>query len=1235
VVANFGVDAPLHQQLIADAGHNPGAFQVVGDFAAGQQLVFYITTTFNNQTFLSTSDHAHIVPDGPDAWNIGWEDLNDFDYDDVVTRICYESPGTTGCARMAELSFGPVSVGPYVSSPYVAYQAEPVNTATGNYTTQATDLQYPGRGLPFAFSRTYNSLSTVSGNLGLGWTASTAAHLEFPAGGVSYLAGSGARSTYVPDGAGGYLRPPGQRAVLSSAGGGYDLVEPNQIRSHFDASGVLQSESDRNGNVISFAYASGRLSQVTDTVGRAILLAYLPDGHLSGVSGPQGLSVAYTYDPAGRLETVQDVRGFVTTYGYDANGRLATITDPNNHVLVTNTYGPDGRVIEQVDARGNHTTFAWDAATETSTMTDARTGQWVDDYAGGILVSQRDPLGNLTKHGFNEQLMASALTDARGYEIDSIYDGAGNLTTRVFSSPLFAVERYTYNATNDLLTAQDRNNNTTTRTYDAAGNLKTVTGPPPVSPLTTYDYDPAGTGLLFSVVDPRGKMTTFGYDAQANRTSSVTPLGFRTTTTYDAAGRMLTRVDPRGNVTGADPAQYTTTFTYDGAGNVLTVTDPLSHTTTTTYDPAGNRLTVRDANLHSTTYGYNEANGLTSVTDPRLKVTSYTYDVVGNQITRSDANTHTTTYAYDLAKRRTSETRPLSRVWTYQYDPNGNRIQTIDAIGNSTPQTGDGTTTRTYDNYNRPSGVTYSDGTPAVTFTYDGVGNRTQMTDGVTTTSTYDTLNRLTRIVRSGLSQIDYTYDPAGNVLTRTPSGGTAVTYTYDDDGRMATEVAAGLTTTYAYDAAGNATSTTLPSGNGYVELRTYDRAGRLTEVKNQKVAAVLSKSTYTLDPVGNRSTIVSTTGTTTLTYDADDRLTQACYTVACTGVDNFRRYTYDDVGNRLTEVSGSGTTTYTYDVLDQLIGSSGVGGNVTYTFNLDGNQTAAGTQTFTYDLANRLKTMTAGSTTTTYTYDGDGRRVQASTGSAANKNTKFVWDVNRPLPELLRELDGNNALQREYQYGLDLVSMKSGSSTYYFHHDGLGSVANLTSSTGVAQWTYEYHPYGVARTTTKNNNQAPTNLVQFAGQYLDPAGLYHLRARQYAPSTGRFLTVDPLGCPVGRSYVAAYSYGGDNPVSRVDPSGLESKSTGWRLPSLEEISKAIGDAWNVRIFGCKAGQLGLGLGLFLGGAALEVSSGLLEFSTAGAATPVSAAGIVSGFGDITIGGIYVREACRSESPIP
>lgn len=1241
IVSDFGIDQPTHSQLIADAAHSPGAYNVVGTFTAGTQLVFYISNPYGcSPTCLSTGDHAHIVPDGTEAWNIGWEDWTDFDYDDAITRICYQRAGLTGCPRDADGTFG---LGPLPShvrgeAQYVAYRVEPVNTATGNYTNEVTDLRLPGRGLAVEFRRTYNSLSTAVGTLGLGWTHTFAAHLELLGGGaVAYISGDGARSVFVPDGGGGFLRPPGQLAVLSSAGGGFDLLTPEQIRYHFDASGVLQTITDRNGNIIGSTYVSGRLTQVTDTVGRAITLAYDPNGRLSGLAGA-GLTVGFTYDASGRLETVTDVRGFTTRYTYDANGRLATIIDANNHRLVLNTYGADGRVSEQVDARGNHTTFAWNATSETSTMTDARGGTWIDRYAGGILLSSTDPLGNVVRYGFNADLQASAVIDGRGYEIDSVFDAAGNLTTRVFFAPINQVERYTYDAQNNLLTSQDRNNRTTAMTYDAAGNLRTVTGPAPLSPLTTYNYDPAGTGLLFSLVDPRGKTTTFGYDSQANRNRTTTPLGFSTTTTYDPAGRMLTRVDPRGNVQGADPAQYTTTFTVDGAGNLLTVTDPLNQTTSYGYDPAGNRTVVTDALNHTTSYGYDAANELTSVTDPRLKVTAYTYDAVGNLATRTDALLHTTTYGYDFAGRLTSETRPLNRLWTYEYDANGNRTKIVDAIGNSTPQTTDGTTVFTYDNLDRLTGIAYN-GTSSASFGYDGNGNRTSMFDNGTPTSyTYDEMNRMTRALRSTTLEIDYTYDPAGNVLTRTPLGGSAVSYTYDDDGRMATMTAGGQTTSYAYDAAGNLLVATLPAGNGYVETRTYDRAGRRTEVKNTKGATTLSKATYTLDPVGNPTTIVSTTGTTTLTYDELDRLTQACYTTACTGPgDNFRRYTYDDVGNRLTEVQAVGTTTYAYDALDELTATSGPGGNVAYGYDLDGHETAAGSRTFTYDVAGRLATTTLGNTTSTYTYDGDGWRLSAATGPQAPKTTRFLWDVNRPLAQVVRELDGNLALIREYRYGLELVAMQSGGSVYYFHHDGLGSITNLTSSSGVTQWTYQYHPYGTSRTTTKNNNQAPANLMQFTGQYLDPTGLYHLRARQYEPGTGRFLTTDPLQPAPSAPAVSSYLYALGNPVRFVDPSGWESQPAS-NIPS----APAVGPITNVRfprdipgLGGCHVAEYGSGLGFVAVGLVLEVGGGATEILSVGFLTPVSAAEFLVGGYSLYEGVSRLIHACSDRTGVP
>ena len=116
-----------------------------------------------------------------------------------------------------------------------------------------------------------------------------------------------------------------------------------------------------------------------------------------------------------------------------------------------------------------------------------------------------------------------------------------------------------------------------------------------------------------------------------------------------------------------------------------------------------------------------------------------------------------------------------------------------------------------------------------------------------------------------------------------------------------------------------------------------------------------------------------------------------------------------------------------------------------------------------------------------------------------------FLWDINSGLPQIALERDGNNGLIRRYVYGARKISMTSGNNTYHFHYDPLGSVTNLTDSSGTTMWTDSYEPYGLLHSETKNSTQAPTAVIKFAGEYLDPTGLYHLRARQYDPDgTGR-----------------------------------------------------------------------------------------------------------------------------------
>lgn len=1022
--------------------------------------------------------------------------------------------------------------------------SDPVQGASAGFRFAPSDLQLPGVGVPFRLTRNYNSEDPSSSAFGRGWSFSYGARLEFyTTGDIVFHAEDGQVLIYVrqPDGT---FTAAGALSTLAESGGGYDLVRRDQVRYRFDSGGRLTSIRDRNGQGLTFVYnANGGLATITDSGGRSIAVTTSAEGRITGVELADGRNVQYGYT-SGRLTSVTDVRGGTTTYSYDSDGRLTKIVDANTHTLVENTYVSGGRVVEQLDPLGRRTTFSWDPTTETLTTTDARGKAWKDVYSKNRLVKRIDPLGNTTEYGYDANFNLTSVKDARGNTTTMTYDSRGNLLTRTPPAPFAFQEVFTYDPQNNLLTARNARGFTTTYEYDTAGNLIRKTKPGNV--VTEYGRDLAGTGLLKSITDPRGKITRFEHDAQGNLTAAIAPSGAKTTMTYDASGRRLSHVDPRGNVAGASPNDYRTTFTYDAADHVRTQTDPLANVTEWQYDAVGNVSKVIDAKNRATEYRYDGADRLDKVIAPDTTVTDYDYDAVGNMTTRTDANLHTTSFGYDDASRLTSVLSPKGQRWIYEYDGNGNRTKMVDANGNTTAGDPlDGTTAYAYDELNRVTGIDYSDTTPDVSFAYDHNGNPTQMSDGAgTQTYSYDNLDRLTGVVR-GSDSFSYAYDPAGNVTRRTYPGTRVTDYTYTDDNELETVTSVGQTT-YHYEA-GYLTRTELPAGSGYVETRTYDRAGRLTEVRNAKAGATLSASTYAYDQVSNPTSVTTPTDITTYDYDLLDRLKEVCFAASCAGPsDPFIRYTYDPVGNRATEARPGGTTTYTYNVADQLISASGPAGAMTYGFDENGNQTQAGSRAFTYDLANRLRTTTGGGETITYAYDGLGTRLRATSGSLPSQQTSYLWDVNGSLPALALERDGVSATRRAYVHGRDVVAMDVpvalgvGDQRSYYQYDGLGNVVNVTSASGAAQWSYAYEPFGSNRSEVKHDLAAPDNLMRFAGELYDATiGLYHLRARQYDPATGRFLGTDPLPPFVTDPYVSTYVYGGNRPTVLVDPSGM------------------------------------------------------------------------------------------------
>jgi RHS repeat-associated protein len=207
----------------------------------------------------------------------------------------------------------------------------------------------------------------------------------------------------------------------------------------------------------------------------------------------------------------------------------------------------------------------------------------------------------------------------------------------------------------------------------------------------------------------------------------------------------------------------------------------------------------------------------------------------------------------------------------------------------------------------------------------------------------------------------------------------------------------------------------------------------------------------------------------------------------------------------------------------------------------------------YTYDAENRLTKVEdfvvgnpTAAFTSTYRYDGLGRRIE----KVANGQTKrYIYDGE----DIVLEYDGANVLQARYTHGPGIdepIAVTKGSSTYFYHQDGLGSVTDLTDSSGATAKSYAYDAYG-------NILESPGTVEQtftYTGREFDvESGLYYLRARYYDPSTAKFLQADPLGIAAG---VNLYSYVRNNPLNLIDPTGLS--PLGWIVKLGDKCMKKV-----------------------------------------------------------------------------
>jgi RHS repeat-associated protein len=462
--------------------------------------------------------------------------------------------------------------------------------------------------------------------------------------------------------------------------------------------------------------------------------------------------------------------------------------------------------------------------------------------------------------------------------------------------------------------------------------------------------------------------------------------------TYDSSNNLLSESIPLDATHTA-----TTSYTYTSFGEVLTVTDPLGHTTTNVYDTHGNLTSVTSPapngstafdNMTSKTdrknqtinYVYDGLNRLTKKQYPNSTEVDYIYDLVG-KIQQVNDPTGTYASAYDNMGRLIGTTTSYSFLTSRSFS----NAYTYDAASNRTGFTDpeNGSTTYSYDTLNRlttlapPSAFT----TGSFGFSYDALSRRTQMTrpNSVTTNYTYDNLSRLLTVLHqlsgSTIDGASYTVDSAGNRTAKTDQRA-AVTSNFTHDAiYQLTQVMQGPTTTesYSYDPVGNRTASLG------VSSYTTNASNELTAIPGV---------TYTYDSNGNTLAKTDSTGTTSYTWDFENRLTS----VTLPGSGGTVTFKYDPLGRRIYKSSSAGTSVYAYgdyDLVEETNSSGTAVARYAQGARVDEPLAMLRSSTTSYYDADGLGSVTSlangsGPLTQTYTYDSFGK-VTTSLGSLVN----------------------------------------------------------------------------------------------------------------------------------------------------------------------------------------------------------------------------------------------------------
>ena len=250
------------------------------------------------------------------------------------------------------------------------------------------------------------------------------------------------------------------------------------------------------------------------------------------------------------------------------------------------------------------------------------------------------------------------------------------------------------------------------------------------------------------------------------------------------------------------------------------------------------------------------------------------------------------------------------------------------------------------------------------------------------------------------------------------------------------------------------------------------------------------------------------------------------------------------------TPTTSVATKTYSYTTGSNLLSSMDVGGAFThsYVYDANGNVIKEDTARFMeWDYADRLRSFYVRPATSSpysqyvqYLYDGAGNRIRKITWKQGG-----LTQITTYIDGIFDKYEENSGSNCNYYVGGG-ARIRTGSplsdpmpDIIYNLSDHLNSVGVTVSITGSMLNKEEYYAFG----ETSFGSYAKKR-YRFGGKERDEeSGFYYYGARYYLAYLCRFLSVDPMAGK--RPTFNSYHYCSDNPINRVDPTGMVDEGGG------------------------------------------------------------------------------------------